>query len=101
MEGDFLAFIAAMTIIILAFGTFAGERSRRHKISRLELEARIAEAKAAEQSADKEVQAHLEDRVRVLERIVTDGGHRLSNEIDNLRTLDNEKDAGPKKVGNA
>jgi Flp pilus assembly protein TadB len=94
MDGDILAFVAVMTIIVLAFGTFAGERSRRHKITKLELEARIAEAKATEQSSDKEVQAHLEDRVRVLESIVTDGGYRLSSEIDGLRSLEHEKDAG-------
>lgn len=85
MDGDILAFIAAMTVIVLIFGTIAGKRDREHKIRKLEIEARIAEAKAAQVSADKEVQSHLEDRVRVLERIATDRGHLLAEEIEALR----------------
>lgn len=85
MDGDILAFIAIMTVIVLVFGTFAGERSRRHKIQKLELELKVAEAKAAQPSADKEVQLHFEDRLRVLERLATDRGTLLSDEIEALR----------------
>ncbi len=90
MDGDILAFIAVMTVIILAFGTFAGERSRKHKIQKLELELQIAEANRGQHSADKEVQSHLEDRVRVLERLATDRGSLLSEEIEKLREVRGE-----------
>ena len=92
MEGDILAFIAAMTVIVLIFGTIAGKRDREHKIRKLEIEARIAEAKAAQISADKEVQSHLEDRVRVLERIATDRGHLLAEDIEALRADVNSRE---------
>lgn len=96
MESDILPFIAVMTLIVLAFGTFAGERNRKHKIRKLELEARIAEAQSPAQTAEKEVQAHLEDRVRVLERLATDRSALLSDEIEQLRgsALEHQKDEG-------
>ena len=74
MDGYLLFFVAVMTLIVLTFGTFAGERNRKHKIRELELKARIAEATAGQASEDKEVQSHLEDRIRVLERLATDKG---------------------------
>ena len=49
---------------------------------KLELEAQMTAEKAAQYAAKTE---RLEQRMRVLERIVTDKGIDLSNEIDRLR----------------
>jgi ABC-type phosphate transport system auxiliary subunit len=49
---------------------------------KLELEAQMTAEKAAQYAAKTE---RLEQRMRVLERIVTDKGVDLSNEIDRLR----------------
>jgi len=54
----------------------------RHREKKMELEARIAEAQAARQG---EHDLRLEQRVRVLERIVTDKGLDVSDEIERLR----------------
>jgi len=53
-------------------------RVLRHREKKLELEAQIAAAKAGRNE-------QLEQRVRVLERIVTEKGHGLSEEIERLR----------------
>jgi hypothetical protein len=50
---------------------------------RMELEASMVAEKAAQYAAQTE---RLEARVRVLERIATDGGSDLSREIEQLRT---------------
>ncbi|MWV27500.1 hypothetical protein GRF63_06240 [Erythrobacter sp. GH3-10] len=80
-----MAFIFVMLLVCLIFGTIAGKRDRAHKIQKLELEARIEEAKAAQVSRGDQTQADLEDRMRVLERIVTDPGADLSRQIEDLR----------------
>ncbi|MEM1052758.1 MAG: hypothetical protein AAGI28_11750 [Pseudomonadota bacterium] len=36
----------------------------------------------------------VKDRLANIERIVTDGSYQLSSEIDNLRSLERQKDAG-------
>lgn len=51
---------------------------------KLELEAQMVAEKAAQYAAQTE---RLEQRVRVLERIATDKGADLSDEIDRLRDL--------------
>lgn len=53
-----------------------------HKERRMELEATMVAEKAAQYAAQTE---RLEQRVRTLERIVTDRGVDLSDEIDRLR----------------
>jgi hypothetical protein len=53
-----------------------------HKERRMELEATMVAEKAAQYAAQTE---RLEQRVRVLERIITDRGVDLSEEIDRLR----------------
>jgi hypothetical protein len=53
-----------------------------YKHRQMELEAGMIAEKAAQYAAQTE---RLEQRVRVLERIVTDGGTDLSDEIDRLR----------------
>jgi hypothetical protein len=56
-------------------------RVYRHQEKRLELEAQIAAARAE----DPEYTRQLEERLRVLERIVTDQGHGIAHEIERLR----------------
>lgn len=52
------------------------------KEKQLERQASLTAEKAAQYAAHTE---RLEERVRVLERIVTDRGHDLANEIERLR----------------
>ena len=54
----------------------------RLKEKRLELEANLAAEKAAQYAA---TNAELEARVRVLEKIVTDGGYHTAAQIEELR----------------
>jgi hypothetical protein len=53
-------------------------RLLRHRETKMELEARIAAARGAQDGL-------LEQRVRVLERIVTDKGVDVSDQIERLR----------------
>jgi hypothetical protein len=59
-------------------------RVLRHREKRLELEAQIAAAQAAATNPRPDL---LEQRVRVLERIVTDKGMNVADEIERLRDL--------------
>lgn len=54
------------------------------KERKMELDAAMVAEKAAQYAADK---GRLEERVEVLERIVTDQGYSLAQEIENLRAL--------------
>ena len=54
----------------------------QHREKRMQLEAQMVAEKAAQYAAQTE---RLEQRVRVLERIATDKGADLSNEIERLR----------------
>ena len=56
-------------------------REMQHRARKLELEAQIAAAQAVKPDYTKA----LEQRVRVLERIVTDRGHDVAEEIERLR----------------
>ena len=67
---------------ILIFGQPLIRRMIEHRERRMELEARMTAEKAAQYAAHNE---RLEQRVRVLERIVTDKGLELSDEIERLR----------------
>jgi hypothetical protein len=71
----FLSFLAAV-IIYLAKRFFAFREKK------LELEMRVAAEKAAQYAASN---AQLEQRVRVLEQIATDGGAQTAAQIDALR----------------
>jgi hypothetical protein len=65
---------------------FAGAIFRpwlKMKERQMELDAQIIAEKAAQYAADK---GRLEERVAVLERIVTDQGYSLAKEIEALRT---------------
>lgn len=65
---------------------FAGAIFRpwlKMKERQMELDAQMVAEKAAQYAADK---GRLEERVAVMERIVTDQGYSLANEIEALRT---------------
>jgi hypothetical protein len=71
-----------LAIVVLGIGSEVFKRWLEHKeVMAEKLNAQAAE-KAAQYAADN---ARLEGRVRTLERIVTDGGNELSNEIEALR----------------
>lgn len=85
-------FVIAIVIIGVTAGQLIHRRTVRHEERKLELQARIEEAKAAQGNVATESQAHLEDRMRVLERIVTDPSNDLSRQIEGLRELSVEKE---------
>lgn len=71
--------IFALSIPIVAIAT-------RHKRRMAELEVRRLEAEAATGKGENRQRTEwLEDRVKVLERIVTDKGQNLADEIEALR----------------
>ena len=67
---------------ILIFGQPFLKRWLEHREKKLEIEARLTAEKAAQYAAQTE---RLEQRVRVLERIVTDKGIDVADEIERLR----------------
>ena len=82
--------IVALSIPIVAIWT-----KHREKVATLQVEA------TAENTAERAAQyasqiQQLEDRVRVLERIVTDGGYDVATQIEALRDTRSveEKDSG-------
>ena len=85
-------FILAILMLVLPFAFVINERVQKHEQRKLELEARIEEAKAQQTARPSELQAHLEDRLRVLERIVTDPSADLSRQIEDLRDLQSERE---------
>jgi hypothetical protein len=68
--------------VMLIFGQPFFRRIMEHREKRMEIEARMTAEKAAQYAAHNE---RLEQRVRVLERIVTDRGLELTDEIERLR----------------
>ena len=74
-----IAFIVVGLPTIAVYGLVS--RVYRHREKKLELEAQIAAAR----SVDGEYTRRLEDRLRVVERIVTDQGHGVAHEIEQLR----------------
>ena len=78
----FVAFIVIGLPCLLIFGQPLVRRWFDHRERRMEIEARMTAEKAAQYAAHTE---RLEQRVRVLERIVTDKGIDVSEEIERLR----------------
>ena len=68
--------------VLLIFGQPVIRRLLEHRERRMEIEARLTAEKAAQYAAHSE---RLEQRVRVLERIVTDKGIDVADEIERLR----------------
>ena len=86
-----LVLIFSFVLIIASLAFFTAQRIHRrvveHEERKLELIARTEEAKAARNTASSDAQRKLEERVRVLERIATDGNHTLVAQIEQLRDL--------------
>jgi len=78
----FIVFVVIGLPMILIFGHPFLKRLLEHREKRMEIEARMTAEKAAQYAAHNE---RLEQRVRVLERIVTDKGLEVSDEIERLR----------------
>jgi hypothetical protein len=78
----FIVFFVVGLPTLLIFGQPMIRRLIDHREKRMELEARMTAEKAAQYAAHNE---RLEQRVRVLERIVTDKGLEVSDEIERLR----------------
>ena len=76
---------AALALIIIGLPVMALcaiiTRAFRYRERKLELEAQIAEANAGRRSPET---SRLEERVRVLERIATDKGIGVADQIDAL-----------------
>jgi hypothetical protein len=68
--------------VLLIFGQPVIRRLLEHRERRMEIEARLTAEKAAQYAAHTE---RIEQRVRVLERIVTDKGIDVADEIERLR----------------
>ena len=77
-----VVFIVIGLPCVLIFGQPLIRRMLDHREKRMELEARMTAEKAAQYAAHTE---RLEQRVRVLERIVTDKGIEVADEIERLR----------------
>jgi cell division protein FtsX len=88
-----IVFIAVGLPIILIFGHPFLKRLLEHREKRMEIEAQLTAEKAAQYAAKTE---RLEQRVRVLERIVTDKGLDVAEEIERLRD-DRARDPKPLK----
>ena len=81
-------FIFAMLLIIFPFAYVITRREHEHKERKLELQARIEEAKAQQQLTANVSMENWEDRLRVIERIVTDPSANLAREIEDLHRLE-------------
>ena len=75
-------FIVVGLPVILIFGHPFLKRLLEHREKKMEIEARLTAEKAAQYAAHTE---RLEQRVRVLERIVTEKGIDVADEIEKLR----------------
>jgi hypothetical protein len=83
--GVFIPIIAiTLSIPLAAFGVWIGHKQR---VLKYELEARkLASAGSSDQVQQQAILIEvLQDRVQVLERIVTDGGYDLATRIEALR----------------
>ncbi|MBO6528165.1 hypothetical protein [Erythrobacter sp.] len=95
MDGDLiLIFGFIITIVTMALLTahVIHRRVVRHDERKLELKAQIEQAKADQIGKGSTDYAKLEERVRVLERIATDGNHNLAAQIEQLRDLQEIED---------
>jgi cell division protein FtsX len=82
LDKIFVVMIVVGLPVLLIFGRPLLKSILEHRERRLEIEARLTAEKAAQYAAQTE---RLEQRVRVLERIVTDKGIDVSDEIERLR----------------
>ncbi len=88
MDGDLIlifGFILCLLMLILPFAYIINKRVNEHEERKLEIKARIEEAKAQQASGQRQIAEDMEDRMRVLERIVTDPGADITRQIEELR----------------
>ena len=80
-------FILTILMIVMPMAYLFQKRAAEHEERKLELKARKAEAEAALNSRGTADYRKFEERLRVLERIATDGNHDLALQIEQLRDL--------------
>ena len=80
--GLIFSFVVVLAILSFGFGSSIHKRQMAYKERKDALE---RERRSANPSASEERIKHLEDRVRVLERLATDRGATLADEIEALR----------------
>lgn len=80
--GDVFALLIVVAIPTLLI-IYISKRFFAYREKQLEVDARLAAEKAAQYAASN---AELEQRVRVLEQIVTDGGAQTAAQIEALRS---------------
>ena len=80
-------FVLLVCMIVFPFAARTHRRTVEHEERKLELLARAEEAKAGNAGVDQAAYRKLEERVRVLERIATDGNQDLALQIESLRDL--------------
>lgn len=85
-----LIFAFVLTVASLAMGTgiFIHRSQIRADERKLQLTADIEKARAEQARYQKGDANKIEERLRVLERIATDGNHALAAQIEELRALD-------------
>ena len=91
MDGDLaliFGFILAIVMLVLPFAYIVNQRVQGHEERKLELKARAEEAKAEQLRFSNGDYSKMEERVRVLERIATDGDNKLALQIEQLRDLE-------------
>ncbi len=77
-------FIPILAIVLgISLGFFGVWTQHKQKLAKFQVEA--AKASAANDGRSAREIKELQERVRVLERIVTDGGYDLANQIEALR----------------
>ena len=82
---DHAAMALMIPILALLVPIVAIWSKHRKDIARMEIEATSKRQASGHDDAQAERIAALEDRVRVLERIVTDPGHQVASQIEALR----------------
>ena len=85
-------FILVILSMVLPFAYIVSRRVQQHEERKLELELQIEQARKGQVTAQSENFQLMEDRLRVLERIVTDPGADLSRQIESLRELKIERE---------
>jgi len=81
-EGDLIGLLIVVSIPTILL-IYMARRFFSYREKQLEVDARLAAEKAAQYAASN---VELEQRVRVLEQIVTDGGAQTAAQIEALRT---------------
>ena len=95
MDADLIlifGFILLTLMIVMPMAYLFQKREAEHKERKRKLQARAEEAKTKQARFSNGDYSKMEERVRVLERIATDGNHALASQIDELRKLDRIED---------